>query len=40
MKKTTALEQVTTPDGSTMALVERDGEYVRSYMLSLRTTYP
>jgi len=28
MKRATVLEQVTTPDGSTMALVERDGEYV------------
>lgn len=28
MKRTTVLEQVTTPDGSTMALVERDGEHV------------
>jgi len=28
MKRTTVLEQVKTPDGSTMALVERDGEYV------------
>jgi spermidine synthase len=27
MKRATVLEQVTTPDGSTMALVERDGEY-------------
>jgi spermidine synthase len=28
MKRATVLEQVKTPDGSTMALVERDGEYV------------
>jgi spermidine synthase len=28
MKRATLLEQVKTPDGSTMALVERDGEYV------------
>jgi spermidine synthase len=28
MKRATVLEQVTTPDGSTMALVERDGEYM------------
>lgn len=28
MKRATVLEQVTTPDGSSMALVERDGEYV------------
>jgi len=28
MKKATVLEQVTTPDGSTQALVERDGEYM------------
>ncbi|MEY4544467.1 MAG: hypothetical protein RL685_662, partial [Pseudomonadota bacterium] len=28
MKPSTVLEQVKTPDGSTMALVERDGEYV------------
>jgi spermidine synthase len=28
VKQTTVLEQVKTPDGSTMALVERDGEYV------------
>jgi spermidine synthase len=28
MKRATLLEQVETPDGSTMALVERDGEYV------------
>jgi len=28
MKRATVLEQITTPDGSTMALVERDGEYV------------
>lgn len=28
MKKATVLEQVTTPDGSTMALVEHDGAYV------------
>jgi spermidine synthase len=28
MKQTTLLEQVKTPDGSTMALAERDGEYV------------
>lgn len=28
MKQATLLEQVKTPDGSTMALVERDGEYV------------
>lgn len=28
MKRATVLEQVTTPDGSTMTLVERDGEYV------------
>ncbi len=28
MKPTTPLEQVTTPDGSSMTLVERDGEYV------------
>jgi spermidine synthase len=28
MKRPTVLEQVKTPDGSTMALVERDGEYV------------
>lgn len=27
MKRPTVLEQVRTPDGSTMALVERDGEY-------------
>jgi len=27
MKRATVLEQVTTPDGSSMALVERDGEY-------------
>jgi spermidine synthase len=28
MKRATVLEQVKTPDGSTLALVERDGEYV------------
>jgi len=28
MKRATVLEQVSTPDGSTMALVERDGEYL------------
>ncbi len=28
MKKATVLEQVTTPDGSTQALVERDGHYM------------
>ena len=28
MKRTTVLEQVKAPDGSTMALVERDGEYL------------
>jgi spermidine synthase len=28
LKRATVLEQVRTPDGSTMALVERDGEYV------------
>jgi spermidine synthase len=28
MRRATVLEQVKTPDGSTMALVERDGEYV------------
>lgn len=28
MKKATVLEQVTTPDGSTMAIVERDGQYM------------
>jgi spermidine synthase len=28
MKKATVLEQVTTPDGSTQALVERDGQYM------------
>lgn len=28
MKKPTVLEQVTTPNGNTMALVERDGDYV------------
>jgi spermidine synthase len=28
MKRATVLEQVETPDGSTLALVERDGEYV------------
>jgi spermidine synthase len=28
MKKATVLEQVTTPDGSTMAIVERDGHYM------------
>ncbi len=28
MKRATVLEQVKTPDGSTMTLVERDGEYV------------
>ena len=28
MKRATVLEQVTTPDGSTMALFERDGEHV------------
>ena len=28
MKKATVLEQVTTPDGSTLALVERDGGYM------------
>src|SRR5690606_25139209 len=28
MKRATVLEQVTTPDGSTMVLVERDGQYV------------
>jgi spermidine synthase len=28
MKRATVLEQVKTPDGSTMALVEHDGEYV------------
>jgi spermidine synthase len=28
MKRATVLEQTTTPDGSTMALVERDGEYM------------
>lgn len=28
MKRATVLEQVTTPDGSTMALVEHDGAYV------------
>jgi spermidine synthase len=28
MKKATVLEQVTTPDGSKQALVERDGEYM------------
>ncbi|HEU5076993.1 MAG TPA: hypothetical protein VFU02_22540 [Polyangiaceae bacterium] len=28
MRRATVLEQVTTPDGSTMALVERNGEYV------------
>lgn len=28
MKKATVLEQVKTPDGSTLALVERDGEYM------------
>ncbi len=28
MKRATLLEQVKTPDGSTMALVERDGEYM------------
>jgi spermidine synthase len=28
MKQTTVLEQVKTPDGSTMALVERDGDYM------------
>lgn len=28
MKRATVLEQVKTPDGSTMALVERDGEHV------------
>jgi spermidine synthase len=28
MKRATVLEQVKTPDGSTMALVERDGEYM------------
>jgi len=27
MKRSTVFEQVTTPDGSTMVLVERDGEY-------------
>ena len=27
MKRATVLEQVKTPDGSTMALIERDGEY-------------
>jgi spermidine synthase len=28
MKKATVLEQVITPDGSTMAIVERDGQYM------------